>query len=78
MIQHIVQASEGNLVQLIDKAIAGEEVIIESAEKRQFKLVPIKNNNWVGMDNGKIWIAEDFDEIPADFAKAEKYKELTN
>lgn len=71
--QTIVQAAEADLSQIIEKTIAGETVIIESSDKQQFKLVQLETKeekDWFGMDAGKIWIADDFDETPEDFIRA--------
>jgi hypothetical protein len=36
------------------------------------RLVPIEpeNKDWFGMDEGKAWIADDFDELPDDIMAA--------
>ena len=61
-----------HLSKLLEKAMNGEEVVIAKAGKAMVKLVPIKSpdNDWWGMDAGKIRIADDFDEFPADLMAA--------
>ncbi len=59
-----------NLSQLIQKALNGEEVIISKRDKSLVKLVPIKGEvkkRLLGLFEGKIWMSDDFNEIPEDF-----------
>lgn len=70
---HIVNIHEAKstLSALLIEACNGGEVIIAKAGKPMVKLTPIEENlqprelnaPW----NGKVWIADDFDEIPAEF-----------
>ncbi len=49
---------------LIEKALSGEEVIVARNGKPVIRLVPVthkKELHWLGMDEGKVVIAEDFD-----------------
>lgn len=49
----------------------GEEFIIERDGKPVAKLSPIKpEEDWFGMDEGKGWIADDFDETPQEIIDA--------
>ena len=49
----------------------GEEVVIAKAGKPLVKLVPVKDDSeWWGMDEGKGWIADDFDILPDDIMAA--------
>ncbi len=63
-----VHEAKTQLSKLLEKAMNGEEVVIAKVGKPLVKLVPIKppDNDWWGMDEGKIWIADDFDEMPDD------------
>lgn len=52
------------LSSLVEKALAGEEVIIAKAGKPLVKLVPINKDEsprLPGRLKGQIWIAQDFD-----------------
>jgi antitoxin (DNA-binding transcriptional repressor) of toxin-antitoxin stability system len=56
---------------LIEKAINGEEVIIAKAGEPMVRLVSVrKKEDWWGSDEGKIWIADDFDTLPDDLMAA--------
>jgi prevent-host-death family protein len=68
-----IHQAKTHLSKLIEAAMAGEEVIISKAGKPMVKLVrcqpsdePRKPGRW----KGKVWIAEDFDELPEDLAAA--------
>ncbi len=68
MTQITLQNAEKNWTEILQKALNGEEVIIERDGKPVAKLSPIKaDQDWFGMDDGKIWIADDFDETPEEF-----------
>ena len=59
-----------SLSQLVERAAAGEEIIIAKAGKPKARLVPLgpraeprRPGGW----EGKVWVAEDFDDpLPAD------------
>jgi prevent-host-death family protein len=56
--------------ELIQKAIAGEEVIIAKDNKPVVKVVPIVTpgrKRVPGSAKGQIWMAPDFDATPEDF-----------
>ncbi len=67
-----IHEAKTNLSKLIEMAMNGEEVVITKAGKPKVQLVPIakKEEDWFGMDEGKIWIADDFDELPEDILAA--------
>ena len=68
MTQITLQAAEKSWSEILQKALNGEEVIIERDGKPVAKVSPIKTDeDWFGMDEGKIEIAEDFDETPEEF-----------
>lgn len=67
-----VHEAKTNLSKLIEKAENGEEVIIAKNGVPKVRLVPIEpeGKDWFGMDEGKAWIADDFDELPPDILAA--------
>ncbi len=72
---HITNISEAkaHLSALIEKVLAGQEVIIGKAGKPVAKLVQYKRTEETrhpGALRGKIKIADNFDELPQDIAKA--------
>jgi len=72
MIRNISEA-KAELSSLIEEVLKGNEVIIAKAGKPVAKLVPIQGvaqPRVAGSIAGKIWIAPDFDELPADIAEA--------
>jgi prevent-host-death family protein len=72
MMTNIHQAKT-QLSRLIERAVAGEEVIISRAGKPVVELVPYaqkKRARRLGLLKGKIRIARDFDELPEDLAAA--------
>ena len=60
------------LSKLVDRACKGEEVVIARRGKPAARLVPIDKKlgkRPIGLDIGKIWISENFnDPLPDDFA----------
>ena len=58
-----------NLSKLVKRAAAGEEIIVAKAGEPVAKIVaytaPPKKPRVPGSMKGKIWIAPDFDELPA-------------
>jgi len=71
MTQITLQNAEKNWAEILQKALNGEEVIIERDGKPVAKVSPYKaEEDWFGMDEGKGWIAEDFDDTPEDLIKA--------
>jgi len=72
---HITNVSEAKaqLSALIERALAGEEVIIGKAGKPVAKLVKYQRREEQrrpGALKGQIKIADDFDELPEDIAEA--------
>jgi prevent-host-death family protein len=70
---HIVNIHEAKttLSHLLAQVAMGEEVIIAKAGKPMAKLVPFAEDltprKLGGAWEGKVWIADDFDEIPEEF-----------
>lgn len=67
-----IHDAKTNLSKLLERAMNGEEVVIAKAGIPMVRLVPVreKRESCFGMDAGKIWIADDFDELPDDFMAA--------
>jgi prevent-host-death family protein len=72
MTQVNIHDAKTNLSKLLELAMNGEEVVIAKAGKAMVKLVPVleAKEDWFGMDEGKGWIADDFDELPDDIMAA--------
>ncbi|CAN5412767.1 type II toxin-antitoxin system prevent-host-death family antitoxin [soil metagenome] len=71
MTQVNTHVAKTRLSELLKKVLNGEEVVIARAGKPIARLVPIKQEeDWFGMDEGKIWIADDFDTLPDDLMAA--------
>jgi prevent-host-death family protein len=68
-----ISEAKAQLSSLIEKVLAGEEVLIGKAGKPVAKLVRYERSEKrrnPGALKGKIKIAEDFDVLPKDIAKA--------
>jgi prevent-host-death family protein len=62
-----VHEAKTNLSRLLKRVAEGEEVTIARAGVPVAKLVaigPASGSRPMGMDRGKIWIADDFDTLP--------------
>jgi prevent-host-death family protein len=73
MMKTNIHEAKSQLSKLIALAMSGEEVIIARAGQPMVRLVPIggdhsprKGGQW----HGRVRIADDFDELPDDIAKA--------
>ena len=76
-----IHAAKTNLSKLIERAEAGEEVVIARNGKPAVKLTPVEAAPasagveegpmpaWVGSMKGEIWIAPDIDEVEAEIAR---------
>lgn len=68
MAQITLQNAEKSWTEILQKALNGEETIIEHDGKPIARVLPYKaEEDWFGMDEGKGWIADDFDETPKEF-----------
>ncbi len=67
-----IHEAKTQLSKLIDKAVNGEEVVIAKAGEPIVRLVPVKAEkmSWWGMDEGKGWVADDFDELDPELMAA--------
>jgi len=62
-----------HLSRLVDRAMAGEEVIIARAGRPLVRVIPYQaavGPRQFGQDRGQIQIADDFDELPPDLQEA--------
>ncbi len=68
-----ISKAKAELSALIEKVMAGQEIIIGKAGKPVAKLVRYERSEKprrAGALKGKIKIADDFDKLPSDIAKA--------
>jgi prevent-host-death family protein len=68
-----IHQAKSQLSKLVERALAGEDVIIARAGTPVVRLVPVRQSDAPrrgGQWRGKIRIAEDFDELPDDIARA--------
>ncbi|MBN1227772.1 MAG: type II toxin-antitoxin system Phd/YefM family antitoxin [Deltaproteobacteria bacterium] len=73
MLINNISEAKAQLSSLIEKVIAGEDVVIEKGGEPVAKLVRYDRKNerrLPGALRGKIKIADDFDNLPEDIAKA--------
>ena len=71
-----ISDAKAQLSKLIEKALAGQEVIISERGAPLVKLVPYAQEHdtsprdmSVRIWEGEVWMAEDFDELPEDLLK---------
>lgn len=70
MTQVNIAEAKARFSELVKMAICGEEVVIARDNKPLLKLVPLTAGaapRKPGGARGKIWMAPDFDETPAEF-----------
>ncbi len=67
-----IHEAKSQLSKLIELAKKGEDVVIAKNGNDEVRLVPVgaEQKDWWGMDEGKGWIADDFDELPDDIMRA--------
>jgi prevent-host-death family protein len=68
-----IHEAKTHFSQLVQRAAAGEEILIGKAGVPVAKLVPFKERRGPrkpGALKGQIWIAPDFDELPEEVASA--------
>jgi prevent-host-death family protein len=68
-----IHEAKSQLSKLVERALEGEEIIIARAGKPVVRLVPVRQSDAPrqgGQWKGKVRIAEDFDELPEDIARA--------
>ena len=68
-----IHQAKAQLSALIEKSLQGEEVIIARRNKPLVRLVPLEPTHLgerkLGTAKGLIWMADDFDETPEEFAE---------
>jgi prevent-host-death family protein len=66
------------LSELVERAAAGEEIVIAKAGKPMARLVPLEKRQprRSGFLKGKVWIADDFDDTPEWLIRAFEESEL--
>ena len=70
-----VAEAKAHLSMLIEKALAGEEVVISKHGKPMVKLIPYERDTRprdmsVRIWEGEVFMVEDFDELPAELVEA--------
>lgn len=74
MAQVGMHEAKTTLSQLVERAEAGEEVVIARNGRPVVRLVPVVSTNALaavhGALRGRVQFAEDFDELPDDIAEA--------
>lgn len=74
MAQFGMHEAKTTLSKLVERATAGEEIVIARNGTPVAKLVPIERKrsrrDVIGVWEGKVWMADDFDELPDGFAEA--------
>jgi prevent-host-death family protein len=58
-----IHEAKTHLSRLLERVAAGEEVVIAKAGKPVARLIPFapRGKRILGIDAGKVWIADDFD-----------------
>jgi prevent-host-death family protein len=72
MLQVGMHEAKTNLSRLVERALEGEEVILTRRGKPAVRLVPERAGGFAslfGVWEGRVHIAEDFDELPDDIAE---------
>lgn len=70
MTQMNIAQAKARFSELVKRAISGEEVVIARDNKPLLKLVPLTAGSKPrkpGGGRGRIWMAPDFDDTPAEF-----------
>ncbi len=68
-----IHEAKTQLSRLINRAVAGEEIVIGRAGEPLVKLVPYRleaGPRRGGQWQGRVWMAEDFDALPEELARA--------
>jgi prevent-host-death family protein len=68
-----VYEAKTQLSKLINRALAGEDVVIARAGTPLVRLVPVQSQatrRIPGSARGQIWMADDFDDLPEEIAAA--------
>lgn len=69
-----IHQAKTHLSRLLQRVAAGEEITIARAGVPVARLIAVQptppKTRPLGFDRGKVWIADDFDELPEDLLKA--------
>lgn len=68
-----IHEAKTHLSRLLEQVAAGEEIVIAKAGKPIAKLVPYHETlapRTLGGWEGRVWMADDFDELPEEIAAA--------
>jgi prevent-host-death family protein len=68
-----IHEAKTHLSQLINRAVAGEDIVIGRAGEPLVVLVPYRSAvepRQGGQWQGRVWMADDFDELPTELASA--------
>ena len=68
-----IYEAKTQLSKLVDRAAAGEEIVIARAGRPVARLVPLgpeRKPRQPGAWKGKVWMADDFDELPEEIMAA--------
>lgn len=68
-----VHEAKTHLSRLLERVVAGEEIVIAKAGRPVAKLIPYQESDeprTMGAWKGRVWIADDFDELPPDILAA--------
>ncbi len=66
-----IHEAKTHFSRLVERVMRGEEVVIGKAGKPVARLVPYREDDTPRLPGGwegRVWIAEDFDELPAEVA----------
>jgi prevent-host-death family protein len=68
-----IHEAKTHFSRLVKRAMGGDEVIIGKAGKPVARLIPYREDDTPRVPGGwerRVWISEDFDELPAEVAAA--------
>lgn len=68
-----IHEAKTHLSRLLERVSAGEEIVIAKAGRPVAKLIPYLESDEprkMGAWKGRVWIADDFDELPPDILAA--------
>ena len=77
MHQITIQEAESHISSVFSNVLSGEEIVLTDHDMPVMKMTPIANGSKsngaerlkFGMLKGKIWISDDFNETPEEFAE---------
>jgi prevent-host-death family protein len=72
MAQFNIEEAKARFPELVERALAGDDVVIVRGNRPLLKLIPLTETGRArkpGTARGQIWMSDDFDEPFADFDK---------